>query len=232
VERVIPNSETGDDASASQELSIDSLSLVQQGRTAATKGLLHDFSNVMVGLCSLSENALEETEPGTPLRDDMEIIRDSSVRAHHLLRRISTLNAAETQSPCLFDLGQWLAGEAETIRAVLPRGSEVVFPDKARSVLVTASESLLRDFILTLVAGVAQAHPRGRISMRATLSEKDDACVLAIAFSEAGTERVKSCAKCAPPCEVLKELAARMNAECDCAAEEGRLRVSLAIRGA
>ncbi len=225
--RVTQPSETGDDSSAEQKLSPDALYRLQEGRTAATKGLLHDFSNVMVGLCSLSENALEETEPGSPLRDDMEIIRDSSVRAHHLIRRISALNSTDVQPPCLLDVAQWLSGEAETLRAILPKGSGVTMPDKTRAALVTASDSLLRDFLLTLVAAVARARPRERLSLLVTLEETADECLLAFVFSDTGPV---ADADRGIPRAALEELAALMKARCEFSAGDRTLRVTLAIR--
>jgi hypothetical protein len=228
--RVTPPSETGGNASAQPQLSPDTLYRLQGGRTAATKGLLHDFSNVMVGLCSLSENALEETEPGSPLRDDMEIIRDSSVRAHHLIRRISSLNSTDVQPPCLLDIAQWLSGEAETIRAILPKGSGVTMPEKNRAALVTVSETILRDFLLMLVASVARSRPRERLCLLVTLEEMADACLLTFVFSETGTAPGGGCGGCAIPCAALEELAALMKARCECVPGEKNLRVTLAIR--
>ncbi|GEM_PF-4427293 len=226
---VTPPSETGDDPSEQPRLSPDALYRLQEGRTAATKGLLHDFSNVMVGLCSLSENALEETEPGSPLRDDMEIIRDSSVRAHHLIRRISALNSTDAQPPCLLDIAQWLSGEAETIRAILPKGSSVTMPEKTRAVLVTVSESILRDFLLTLVASVARARPRERLGLVVSLEETAEACRVTFVFSESGSPGA-GCGSCAVPCAALEELAALMQARCECTPGDKNLRVTLAIR--
>ena len=154
---------TGDDA----RKALSALLFIQQGRTAATRGLLHDFSNVMVGLCSLSESAVEETENGTPLHDDMEIIRDSAMRAHQLISRISALSSNEPDDPQLMDLATWLGNEAETIRATMPKGSEVIIaptPD-GRPVFVTVREYLLRDLLLMVTTNFARRRPSSRHSL-------------------------------------------------------------------
>ena len=169
----------------SSDPSLATLLFVQEGRTAATKGLLHDFSNVMVGLCSLSENALDEAETGTPLHDDMEIIRDSAVRAHLLIRRIVALNSTEVSEPSLVDLVTWLHNEIETIRATLPKGSDVMMPNEGKSMLVSVRESRLRDFILMLTADISNRQKQSRISMNMSLSEKGRDNVLLIRFSDA-----------------------------------------------
>jgi hypothetical protein len=157
--------------------------LVQEGRTAATKGLLHDFSNVMVGLCSLSENALDETEPGSPLHDDMEIIRDSAVRAHQLIRRIVTLNNIEEDEATLIELGVWLDNEAETLRATLPKGSEVNIHDGGKTTLLHIRETQLRDFILMITASVARSR-RNRLTLEMDINSSGDDCILKSTFSD------------------------------------------------
>lgn len=146
---------------------LSALLFIQQGRTAATRGLLHDFSNVMVGLCSLSENAVEETEKGSPLHDDMEIIRDSAVRAHQLICRISALSSNEPDDPTLMDLATWLGNEAETIRATMPKGSEVTIAPtpEGRPVFVTVREYLLRDFLLMVTTNISRRRPNSRLTL-------------------------------------------------------------------
>jgi hypothetical protein len=165
--------------------------LVQQGRIAATKGLLHDFSNVMVGLCSLSENALDETEPGSPLYDDMEIIRDSAVRSRQLINRISTLNGTEATAPTLLDLVSWITAEADTMRAILPKCSALKLPDHGRTVLVNVHEQSLRDFLLMVTAALSGSRQNARIDMEFSITETDDVCILGLSLSRAEAEGVK-----------------------------------------
>ena len=165
--------------------------LLQQGRIAATKGLLHDFSNVMVGLCSLSENALDETEPGSPLHDDMEIIRDSAVRSQQLIKRISTLNGTEATAPSLLDLVSWIGYEAETLRAILPKCSAMKLPDHGRTVLVNVHEQSLRDFLLTVTAAISGSRQSARIDLEISITETDDECILGLSLIRAETEGSK-----------------------------------------
>ncbi len=162
--------------------------LVQEGRSAATKGLLHDFSNVMVGLCSLSENALEDTEPGTPLHDDMEIIRDSAVRAQLLIRRIMSLNSGDEGERSLVEPCSWLNNELETLRATLPKGSELLVGSSTRGMLLHVNESLLRDFLLLVAARVASRH-KERLRLTLDAEEKDGECLLIISFEGTSAQK-------------------------------------------
>lgn len=130
--------------------------VVQESRAAATRGLLHDFGNVMVGLCSISENALEEVDFQHPLRDDLEIIRDSAFRAHHIIRRIVALNPSDPSESDLIDCETWLRGELETLRSVLPKGSEVRFDQTGETFWIQASDEALRDILLVIAHTAAR----------------------------------------------------------------------------
>jgi hypothetical protein len=145
-------------------------------RRAATRNLLHDFSNVMVGLCSMSENVLDDVAPGNPLRDDMEIIRDSALRARQIIRLISVLNGSdEDDGAMLVDLVNWFTNEADTIKGVLPKGSVLKLPDQARTVLANVASSLLRDYLITFAACTKNVAPH-RVNMEIGLRESDDGC--------------------------------------------------------
>jgi hypothetical protein len=215
---------------------LSSLLFIQQGRTAATRGLLHDFSNVMVGLCSLSENAVEETEKGTALHDDMEIIRDSAVRAHLLICRISALNNNEPDDPTLMDLPTWLSNEAETIRATMPKGSEVTIAPTAdgRPVFVTIREYLLRDFLLMVTTNISRRRPNSRLSLSIHIGQdvrkrtlqillKDTQTPLDAAYMSGENELFNA---------ILSETAANLNATCQTGRnDDGSLFVTLTLNG-
>ena len=215
---------------------LSALLFIQQGRTAAIRGLLHDFSNVMVGLCSLSENAVEETEKGTPLHDDMEIIRDSSVRAHQLISRISSLNSNDPDDPTLMDLATWLGNEAETIRATMPKGSEVVIAPTAdgRPVFVTVREYLLRDLLLMMATNIARRRPGSRLSLVINILPEGRKRLLKITlrdpqapFDEAYLSGENELFRA-----ILKSTAAELNTTCATALnEDGSLLLTLSFEG-
>jgi len=138
--------------------------IVQEGRAAATRGLLHDFSNVMVGLCSISENAVEDVPEDNPLHDDLAIIRDSSMRAYQLIRRIVQLNAVDPGEPDLIECRSWMAGALESLRAVLPKGSSVTVDESSPVLFLRTREDALRDAFLVLSLAAARRH-RARVSL-------------------------------------------------------------------
>ena len=158
--------------------------IVCAARRAATRSLLHDFSNVMVGMCSMSENAMDEIAPGSPMRDDMEIIRDSALRARQIISRISVLNGSDDDfGPALVDLVNWFEGEADTIRSILPRGSVLKLPNESRTVLVNITSAFLRDYLVIFAACAKKVEPH-RVNMEIGIREGDNGCEVAVTVSD------------------------------------------------
>jgi hypothetical protein len=202
---------------------------VQQARSAATRSLLHDFSNVMVGLCSMSENAIDEIEPDNPLRDDMEIIRDSAFKARDLIRRISALNGADEEQS-LVDLVSWMGEEVETIRTVLPRGSVVKIPDPVRTVLTNIPTGDLRDFLITLASGISGNAKPDHLEMAIDICENDKGCVIAITVKDIDNPE-KDLAIPDEAVAPLLALSERLGATLDIEQKQGRLvRIGLTKR--
>ena len=153
--------------------------IVQEGRAAATRGLLHDFSNVMVGLCSISENAVDDLPEDNPLHDDLSIIRDSAMRAHQLIRRIVQLNSMEPAEPDLIECRSWLTAELESLRAVLPKGSEVAVDQQCPVLFLRSREDALRDSLLVLALAAARRH-RSRVNLVLCVGTVDGGVELSI----------------------------------------------------
>lgn len=159
--------------------------IVQEGRSAATRGLLHDFGNVMVGLCSISENAVDDIPEDSPLRDDMEIIRDSSMRAYQLIRRIVQLNAVDPAEPDMLECRSWMAAELESLRAVLPKGSDVRLDRESTTAFVRVREDALRDTLLVFALAASRRH-RERLNLTLAVHKQDGAVVLEVREELAG----------------------------------------------
>ena len=173
-----------DELLLNEKLPLHKLLCIQSGRTAAMRGLLHNFSNVMVGLCSLSENALDDVPQDSPLREDMEIIRDSAIRAQQLIRKIVELNQ-EPGEPTLIDLDAWLEGETETMRAAMPKGSEVNVIRAPKGILIQTQPQTLRDLILVLISGIENCR-KNRITIGIGAYECDNsACEIRARLSDA-----------------------------------------------
>jgi hypothetical protein len=162
--------------------------IVQEGRAAATRGLLHDFSNVMVGLCSISENAVEDVPEDNPLHDDLAIIRDSSMRAYQLIRRIVQLNAVDPGEPDLIECRSWMAGELESLRAVLPKGSSVTVDESSPVLFLRTREDALRDAFMVLSLAAARRH-RARVSL--TLAVRKGAGQVGFTVTDRASMRVR-----------------------------------------
>jgi hypothetical protein len=137
------------------------------------------------------------------------------VRAHQLIRRIATLNTTDFDDNGLIELGSWLANEADTLRSALPKGSEVALRSCGKTLLVMIHESLLRDFILTITANVAN-YARKRLTMEMEPGDGGSECSLRIRFSNslAGQTPAALPRRSFPDARVLAELAKGMGGRC------------------
>lgn len=93
-----------------------------------TSGLLHDFSNVMTGIHSLSELYHDSLPPEHPLHEGLGLIRDNSSQGQHLLRRIIDLNRENTDEKTYADLAHLVRDQADLLKILLPRGTRLTLP--------------------------------------------------------------------------------------------------------
>lgn len=140
-----------------------------ESRSAAMRSLLHDFNNIMVGLSAISDSVVNELPEDHPLQDELEIIRDSAQRAQELLRWLSKINSRFPDIVEQVELRDWLSGEAATLKALLPKGSEVIVEVPDENLQVRLIEEDLRDLLFVAAHDVAlRAGARLRLTIRAT----------------------------------------------------------------
>lgn len=133
------------------------------------RSLLHDFNNIMVGLSAISDSVVNELPEDHPLQDELEIIRDSAQRAQELLRWLSKINSRFPDIVEQVELRDWLSGEAATLKALLPKGSEVIVEVPDENLQVRLIEEDLRDLLFVAAHDVAlRAGARLRLTIRAT----------------------------------------------------------------
>lgn len=90
-----------------------------------TKGLIHDFSNIMAGIHSISElyeDALDKTHPWN---EGIGQIKKSSREAQQIVRRIIDLNRDVTGKRGYHNLNTLLKEQTELVELVLPKQIKV-----------------------------------------------------------------------------------------------------------
>ena len=87
------------------------------GRLAG--GVAHDFNNLLGVIIGHAELALTRTEADTPLRDDLEEIRDAGQRSAELTRQLLTFARKQTIAPKVLDLNDTVAGTLKMLQRLI-----------------------------------------------------------------------------------------------------------------
>lgn len=135
-----------------------------------TMGLAHDFNNIMAGILSLSETLLSRTEAGHPSRESLSLIRDGSLNASQLTRRIANLHKGKMGECHYHDLNEIVRETKELVGKVLPRRIRVDVQLEAQPLPLYVDAVEFRQVILNMALNAAEAMPqRGSLVLRTSL---------------------------------------------------------------
>jgi signal transduction histidine kinase len=115
-----------------------------------TGGLVHDFSNIMAGIFSLSELYFSSLEPEHPWYRGMQQIMDNSKQARKLVRRIIDLNRDISGTPNYHNLEKLIEDQLDLIRIVLPQSTQLETVFTQTEIPVYLDEVSFRQMLLNL----------------------------------------------------------------------------------
>jgi signal transduction histidine kinase len=136
-----------------------------------TSGLIHDFSNVMAGIFSLSELYNSSLEPEHPWKKGMTQIMESSRQARKLVRRIIDLNREVAGTKNYFNLENLISDQLDLIKAVVSRQTKIETDLTGEELPVYLDDVSFRQTILNLAINSRDAIEHGgviRIKVRKT----------------------------------------------------------------
>ena len=90
-----------------------------------TRRFLHDFNNTIAGIYSLSELYAEPGSDAQSMVEAMTHIRDNSIRAQDITRRIRHVTSLADGEPSYFDLNELLKKQEGYLDALLPKGVSI-----------------------------------------------------------------------------------------------------------
>ena len=132
-----------------------------------TMGLAHDFGNLLSGIISLTELILSQTKPEDKHASTLNMIKQSSLQASHLVQRVVSLHRSQTGVRQYLDLNQAVPELVELVGKVLPRRVRIQteLPPGQLPVYMDAVE--FRQVLLNLALNAADAMPnRGSLVFR------------------------------------------------------------------
>ena len=129
------------------------------GRLAG--GVAHDFNNLLSIVLTYSEFLLDEIEPSSPLRGDIEEIKKAGVRASELTRRMLAFSRQQMLDPKIIDLNEVVSGLSSMLGRVLGEDVKLVtsLPDTLGK--VKADPGQIEQVLMNLVVNARDAMPNG-----------------------------------------------------------------------
>lgn len=141
-------------------------SIWREGLATLTNGLVHDFSNLMAGIFSISELYFGMMEKDDPMANGMGQIKKSAMQAQKLVRRIIDLHREKPANRAVQDLRLLLKDQMDLLEIIIPRGAKIKTNFGRESLPAFIEETGFRQVILNLAINARDAIERnGKISI-------------------------------------------------------------------
>ncbi|MGA3118148.1 MAG: PAS domain S-box protein [Syntrophobacteraceae bacterium] len=119
-------------------------------------GIAHDFNNILQPMMGYTEMALNELSPSSPLRDDLEQVLSSSLRAKELIRQILAISrSAPEQQRIPSDISSIIKEVLKLLRSSLPTSIEI--RQNIRSGVALADPTQIHQVLMNLCTNAAHA---------------------------------------------------------------------------
>jgi PAS domain S-box-containing protein len=129
------------------------------GRLAG--GVAHDFNNLLTVISSYSVMALDALEPSSPLRGDVEEIRQAANRAAELTRQLLAFSRKQVLQPVPLQLNDVVAHIDKMLRRLIGEDVELVAACAADLEMVSADPGQIDQVIVNLAVNARDAMPNG-----------------------------------------------------------------------
>ena len=126
-----------------------------------TLGMAHDFTNIIAGIHSLSEQFLEQAAEGHPFHEGLALIEKNSLQASQLVQRMVNLHLGQTGERNFHNLNDITADLVDLIRKTLPRRIQVDADLAPVSLPVHLDVVEFRQVAINLLLNAADAMPKG-----------------------------------------------------------------------
>lgn len=149
--------------------------------TTMTRRYLHDFNNTIAGIYSLSELYAEPGSDPKSMTEAMGHIRDCSIRAQDLTKKIRHLTMLETGAEELHDLRSLIQDQVQYMEALLPKGAEISLSLDENDHPIRLDANQFRQVALHLTGNASDAGgDDARISIRLSREDRPAQSPLAI----------------------------------------------------
>jgi signal transduction histidine kinase len=129
------------------------------GRLAG--GVAHDFNNVLTAILGSAELLLLDTPPGAANREEVEIIRDASIRAQELIRQLLAFSARQVLQPSVIDLNDLIKNLGRMLRRLIGEDLELATELAPDLGAVRVDPGQVEQVLVNLAVNARDAMPDG-----------------------------------------------------------------------
>lgn len=120
-------------------------------------GIAHDFNNILAAILGNAELAMDDVEETGSVRQNLNHIVKSSIRARDLVRQILTFSRISDQEQKPLHLVPVIEEAFQFLRASLPATIETTLEASLRDDVVIGNEGQIQQIIMNLVTNAKQA---------------------------------------------------------------------------
>ena len=143
------------------------------GRLAG--GVAHDFNNLLTVITGHSQLLLRQLPPGDQLREGLDLIEGTAVRAGWLTRQLLTFSRKQNVVPVVLDPNEVVSGMAAMLERLIAEDVDLVFRPGSSLGRVRVDPGQLEQVIVNLVVNARDAMPEGgRITVETADVELDE----------------------------------------------------------
>ena len=124
-------------------------------------GVAHDFNNLLTTILASSELLASGLPPGTPHRDDVDVIHQAAVRAAELTRDLLAFSRQQPLELQAVPLGGLVTDFARLARRLVPEDVDVAVQVDATRSVVRADPGAVEQILMNLVTNSRDAMPAG-----------------------------------------------------------------------
>ncbi len=124
-------------------------------------GVAHDFNNLLTAINGYAAMALEDLQPGDPLREDLEEIRSAGERAADLARQLLAFGRRQVLTPESLDLSAVVGGIQKMLGRVIGEQVHLVTNLQPDAWHIRADRGQVEQVLVNLAVNARDAMPSG-----------------------------------------------------------------------
>jgi CheY-like chemotaxis protein len=143
------------------------------GRLAG--GVAHDFNNLLTVIRGRSDLVLARLPAGSPLRAQVDMVRQTADRAAELTRQLLAFSRQQVLAPRVIELGELVATMGAMLRRLIGEHIELAITRPRSPARILADPGQVEQVILNLVVNARDAMPGGgRLSIETAVVEEGE----------------------------------------------------------